>query len=68
MKIRKELWFGFSLMGLIIATILWFLNPDYMMQFFNPETRIFGIAALIVAGLLIGAGYFAMTRIANIEV
>jgi tight adherence protein B len=57
-----------AMMPLLIAGILWILNKSYMMQFFNPETRLFGIAALVVAGLMIGAGYFAMTRIATIEV
>jgi Flp pilus assembly protein TadB len=57
-----------AMMPLLIAGALWFLNPSYMMQFFNPETRIFGIAALILAGMMIAAGYFAMTRIANIEI
>jgi len=57
-----------AMMPLIIAGILWLLNKEYMMQFFNPDTRLFGIAALVIAGLMIGAGYFVMTRIANIEV
>ncbi len=39
-----------------------------MMQFFNPDTRLFGIAALVVAALMIAAGYFVMMKIANIEV
>ena len=57
-----------SMMPVMIAGVLWVLNRPYMMQFFNPETRIAGIAALTVGGLMVAAGYFVMTRIGNIEV
>jgi tight adherence protein B len=57
-----------SMMPVMIAGVLWVLNRPYMMQFFNPETRIAGIAALTVGGLMVLAGYFVMTRIGNIEV
>ncbi len=57
-----------ALMPLIISAVLWFLNRPYMMEFFNPATRIPGIIALSVGGLMIMAGYFVMTRIAKIEV
>jgi tight adherence protein B len=57
-----------AMMPLIIAAILWFLNKPYMMEFFNPETRIPGLIALCIAGGMIAAGYFVMTRIAKIEV
>lgn len=57
-----------AMMPLIIAGVLWVVNKPYMMQFFNPETRIVGIVVLIIAALMVMAGYFIMTRIANIEV
>jgi tight adherence protein B len=57
-----------ALMPLIISGALFLLNKPYMMQFFNPETRIIGIPMLIVGGLMILAGYFVMTRIATIDV
>jgi tight adherence protein B len=57
-----------AMLPLIIAAALWFLNRDYMMQFFIPATRLFGIAALVAAALMIAAGYFVMMKIANIEV
>lgn len=56
-----------SMMPLIIAAILWFLNRDYMMQFFS-EPKIVGIVALSIAAGMVGAGYFIMTKIASIEV
>jgi tight adherence protein B len=57
-----------SMMPLFIFGALWVLNRPYMMQFFNPETRIVGIVALVIAGVMIIAGYFVMQKISNIEV
>jgi tight adherence protein B len=57
-----------AMMPLLIAGALWVLNRPYMMMFFQPETRIPGIIALVIGGLMIAAGYFVMMRIANIEV
>jgi len=47
---------------------LWILNRPYMMEFFNPETRIIGIPMLIVGVVMVVTGYYVMTRLANIEV
>jgi tight adherence protein B len=57
-----------ALMPLIITGVLWLVNRPYMMQFFNPETRLFGIIALVIGGLMIISGYFVMTKIASIDV
>jgi tight adherence protein B len=57
-----------AIMPLLIAGVLWLVNRPYMMQFFNPETRIPGIIALVVGAIMIISGYFVMTRIANIDV
>jgi tight adherence protein B len=57
-----------ALMPILISGALFLLNKPYMMQFFNPETRIIGIPMLILGGLMILAGYFVMTRIATIDV
>ena len=57
-----------AMMPLIIIGALFLLNKPYMMQFFNPETRLIGIPMLMVGGLMIVAGYFVMTRIATIDV
>jgi hypothetical protein len=37
-------------------------------MFFNPETKLCGGIMIGVIILLISSGYFAMTRVANIEV
>lgn len=55
-------------MPLIIMLTLWFINRPYMMEFFNPETRLIGIIMLSIGALMIGSGYFVMMKIANIEV
>lgn len=57
-----------AMMPIMIALALFALNRPYMMQFFNPETRLIGIPMLIVGGLMITAGYFVMVRIASIDV
>ncbi len=55
-------------MPLLISGALWLLNRPYMMEFFNPETRIVGLIALGIGGSMIVAGYFVMTKIATIDV
>lgn len=57
-----------ALMPFGIAIVLWLVNRPYMMQFFNPDTRFFGIIMLVIGGIMIAAGYYVMMRIANIEV
>jgi tight adherence protein B len=57
-----------AMMPLFIFGALWILNRPYMMQFFNPETRVVGIIALIISGIMIISGYFVMRKISNIDV
>jgi tight adherence protein B len=57
-----------SILPIGVITLMYFLNRGYMMRFFNPATRMFGIPALIIGGIMIVVGYFVMTRIADIEV
>ncbi len=57
-----------SLMPLILILILYVLNRDYMMEFFKPENVPCGYIALGVGALMIIIGYFAMNKIADIEV
>jgi len=51
-----------------LALFLYFVNRDYIMQFFNPATRICGIPMVITGLLMIFLGFFAVQRIASIEV
>jgi tight adherence protein B len=57
-----------AIMPILIALVLWVVNRPYMMMFFDPKTRIPGIIALVVATLLIIAGYFTMNKLGDIEV
>jgi tight adherence protein B len=57
-----------ALMPILISLALWLLNRPYMMEFFNPETRVPGIIALSVGAIMIASGYFVMNRIATIDV
>ncbi len=52
----------------VLALFLYFVNRQYIMQFFNPATRICGIPMVITGLLMIFAGFFAVQKIASIEV
>ena len=60
-----------SMMPLFVMAILYFLNREYMMEFFKPENNASlpcGYIALVCGALLIGAGYVVMNKIGDIEV
>jgi tight adherence protein B len=57
-----------AMMPILIALILYLVNRPYMMEFFNPETRIVGVIALSIALMMIGGGYLLMNKIATIDV
>jgi tight adherence protein B len=57
-----------AMMPIFIALTLWFLNRPYMMLFFDPDSRMIGIPLLAIGAIMIIAGYFVMTKIADIEV
>jgi tight adherence protein B len=56
------------MLPLFVIGILYLLNREYIMEFFQPESGICGIIALVVAGLMIIGGYFAMNKLGDIEV
>jgi tight adherence protein B len=57
-----------AMLPLILIGILYFLNRDYMMEFFAPESFPCGYIAPRLAALLIVGGYFAMNKLGDIEV
>src|SRR4030043_1441191 len=57
-----------AILPVAVIIIMYFLNREYMMRFFNPATRMFGIPALIIGVFMIVIGYFIMQKIAKIEV
>jgi tight adherence protein B len=57
-----------AMMPIIVIAILYLLNREYMMEFFKPENFPCGYIALGLAGGLIIGGYFAMNKLADIEI
>lgn len=57
-----------ALLPFILTGIVWFGNREYVMSVFQPDTMMCGIAIFGLALILVGLGYFVMTRIAQIEV
>lgn len=57
-----------SALPFLLVLVLWFVNRDYIMTFFEPENRVCGSIALAVAFFLIVIGYTVMMKIADIEV
>ena len=51
-----------------LALILWFMNPDYLLSFFDGPSPICGWAAIGLIVIMIAYGYFIMMKIADIEV
>ncbi|MEX2144300.1 MAG: type II secretion system F family protein [Anaerolineales bacterium] len=56
-----------AVMPILLSAVLWALNREYMMQFFE-EPIICGLSLLIVAGVMLVSGYFILTRIAKVEI
>ena len=57
-----------SLVPVILTLILWFLNREYLMSFFDGPAPICGYLALGLVVIMIASGYFTMMKIADIEV
>jgi tight adherence protein B len=58
-----------ALIPMVLALILWFLNRDYLMSFFTDAPLPWcGWAAIVLIIIMIASGYFAMMKIADIEV
>jgi tight adherence protein B len=51
-----------------LALFLYFINRNYIMTFFSPSTRLCGIPMLILGLVMIIAGFFAVRKVAAIEV
>ncbi|RMF50104.1 MAG: secretion system protein [Anaerolineae bacterium] len=57
-----------SVLPIALGLFLWVINRSYMMNFFLPENRVCGLGMLGCGIGMIIAGYFAMNKIADIEV
>jgi len=56
-----------ALVPLVLSVILWFLNPEYLMSFFD-RGPVCGWSAVSLIVVMIILGYFVMMKIADIEV
>jgi len=57
-----------SLIPMGLALVLWFMNPDYLLSFFEGPSPLCGWAAIALIIIMIAVGYFVMMKIADIEV
>lgn len=51
-----------------VFVLLWFINKEYMGEFFKPANLACGAGSLITGVIMIGIGYAIMMKIADIEV
>ena len=56
-----------SAVPFFVFVLLWFINPKYMGEFFNPPIYC-GVGALVLGVVMIATGYAIMMKIADIEV
>jgi tight adherence protein B len=57
-----------SALPVTLMALLFLVNRPYLMQFFNPETRMCGIPMLILAALMIVGGFAITQKIVNIDI
>jgi len=57
-----------SILPMGLAIILWFMNPEYLLSFFEGPSPLCGWAAIGLIIVMIATGYFVMMKIADIEV
>lgn len=57
-----------SIIPMGLALILWFMNPDYLLSFFEGPSPLCGWGAIGLIIIMIATGYFVMMKIADIEV
>ena len=53
---------------IVLVLLLFLLNREYVMQFFNPETRSCGIPILALAGIMVVSGFIATQKIVAIDI
>lgn len=57
-----------AMLPLILMGLLWFANREYLLTFFAPGNLLCGGTMLGIAGTMVGAGYLAMNKLADIEI
>jgi tight adherence protein B len=57
-----------SALPIALTVLLFVVNREYIMEFFNPETRACGYPLLGLAGLMIVVGFIAVQKIVSIDI
>ncbi len=57
-----------SALPIVLVLLLFVLNKDYIMQFFNPETRNCGIPIMLLASIMIASGFIITQKIVDIDI
>jgi tight adherence protein B len=57
-----------SAMPVILMGLLFLINREYIMQFFNPETRSCGLPLIILAAIMVITGFIATQKIVDIDI
>jgi tight adherence protein B len=57
-----------SALPIALTVLLFVVNREYIMEFFNPETRGCGYPLLGLAGLMIITGFIAVQKIVSIDI
>ncbi len=57
-----------SALPIALTALLFLINRDYIMQFFNPETRNCGIPIITLAAVMIITGFIATQKIVDIDI
>ena len=57
-----------SFLPISLTLLLFIVNREYIMEFFNPETRACGYPLLGLAGLMIVSGFIAVQKIVAIDI
>ena len=57
-----------SALPIILVILLFLLNREYVMTFFDPDTRSCGIPILVTAGLMVISGFVAAQKIVDIDI
>lgn len=57
-----------SAMPVVLTALLFLINRDYIMQFFNPETRSCGIPLITLAAIMVITGFIATQKIVDIDI
>ncbi len=56
------------ILAIVLVLLLFILNKDYIMQFFNPETRNCGIPIMALAAIMITSGFIITQKIVDIDI